>query len=118
MKTMTEIAAALAANLAPSMADIQQRMAQLDPVLDELRAAGVTLEIRISACRLNSYTDLKPDASVGLTTHNSPAASIVRSICEKHGGGWYCPEETALSTMHGINVHIFGLDLTDQEGNP
>lgn len=110
MKTMTEIAADIAANLAANMADIQQRMGQLDAVLDDLRAAGVELEIKPGRACICNYDAGTPYGSVTLQTTNNQPASTVRTICEKHGGDWFEPEKSVLSTMYGINVHIYGLD--------
>lgn len=112
--TLTQIAADIAANLQASMADIQLRMAKIDDVIAELRAAGVEIEIFERNCRVGSFAYSPAYASVILKVTNFAAASIVKPICKKHGGDWFDPDETVLSTMYDINVHIYGVDHSEE----
>lgn len=120
MKTMTEIAADIAANLAANMADIQQRMSKLDATLEDLRAAGVELEIVAHGCYAIAHASNRVSSNVTIHTTNHPTASTVRHIIEKHGGDWYITESRAvLSDLYGNPfVRIEGVDLTEPEPTP
>ncbi|MCP1289850.1 hypothetical protein NK214_06555 [Chromobacterium sp. S0633] len=113
--TLKQIGADIAANLQSSMAEIQQRMEKIDGVITDLRAAGVELEIYEDNCHVTSFATRRAYGSVILKVTNHASASIVKPICEKHGGDWFEPDTTVLSTMYEINVHIYGVNHSAQD---
>lgn len=120
MTTMTEIAADIAANLAASMADIQQRMAQVDAVLDELRAAGVELEINANNCSIGAYRGGKSRGVVSIQITKHPGgAAVMHDICVKGGTDWYMTEnDYPLLSLNGISIHFHMPDSFPQDTTP
>ena len=113
--TAAQLAATLATKLQADLADILHRMAKIDDVVADLRAAGIELDIQTNAGSLHCYSAGDPDGSVRLLVTNHAHASIVRPICEKHGGDWFEPTDSVLSVMCGISVFIYGVDHSEVE---